>query len=917
MKLLNLKKVKATAWGRAVPIGPDISDDWVDESGESLYWIARKEFTLPEDVSSADVLVVADRDYHMYVNDIRVAKRRNFFDATKYMWARRHDNISKRLKKGVNSLSFLIRSDPWRNKNHVALRPMLLCHVTMRHGDVVTTIDTDKSWEVSIISNWRSRIAMNNTGTIAFETIRLPEVRNQILVGVPNAIEFTNAKEIDPSVKIPEILRPSFAGARSRVHTKKRVVCENVCALPDRLLSFELSEAPKTRRGEPLFVFTAQFESAEERTLHFSASSIFHYRFELNDVAVKEKNSVPSIHQNPAKDYLSPAGSGLVKKGLNEIRIEILERQFTCGRFRFASDSPQLMDPSAWRGQNGTEPVARLETMELSESVGAKFIHEDLQTTIVEEDGAYTFKHQTLKDKLASLLLDMGDLLTGRLGFRIRSQSTGNILLGYGLFDANDKAVDCHAQMRRSVDVLEVPRGESVYDAFDVRAFRYLDLILENFEGDVKIDDIIVEEPLFFDEEASSFTASDEKINMLWRASRRTAQLCKTEIYTDNPDREHTQWIDNVYHNALSGYYLFGDTEQVAQVLEEFTFQQQSDGQLPGYAPGVWFPRKPLQCHMALFVFSCYEYFMHSGDYKFAHAIFDVIMAMIGHWETYRNSTGLLTGLETVFVDWGVHVYSYANVDGEPVGTLTSMNCYYLGVLSHAAEIARWTGKRGKQIELEQTRDDLAAAIRKNLFEPEVGLFRDGLGGDLVENSYSEPANALAVLFGAARKGDEHGILERAFCPRRGLDVIPANAHFTTQAGAALFNAEHDEFALQWIRKNFLPMLERGPGTIWERWDGFCSPCQGTGAGLAYLFARYFTGLHPLRPGYEVIGVDLHPSGLSSVNAELSTPKGTFHVDWSDGDTGIDYRLRVPKKLAGNEIVDVSSKKLSMTVTTA
>ena len=96
----------------------------------------------------------------------------------------------------------------------------------------------------------------------------------------------------------------------------------------------------------------------------------------------------------------------------------------------------------------------------------------------------------------------------------------------------------------RAVDVLEVPAGEAAYRAFDVRTFNLLDLVFEGFEGQVAVREIRVEEPVFLDEGASSFESSDTLVNGVWEASRRTAQLCCTEVCVDNPEREHGQWVD-------------------------------------------------------------------------------------------------------------------------------------------------------------------------------------------------------------------------------------------------------------------------------------------------------------------------------------------------------------------------------------
>ena len=183
------------------------------------------------------------------------------------------------------------------------------------------------------------------------------------------------------------------------------------------------------------------------------------------------------------------------------------------------------------------------------------------------------------------------------------------------------------------------------------------------------------------------------------------------------------------------------------------------------------------------------------------------------------------------------------------------------------------------------------------------------------ERSFSQPANALAVMYGAAPAGREQAILRRAFDPPEGIEIIPTNALFAWKACEAMFEAGLDETAVRLMRDRFGAMLEAGSDTLWETWSPHASHCQGTGAGPAYLLCRYLAGVYPAEPGYGAIGIDPHPAGLDHLRSVLNTPFGRIDVHWQrDGDE-IRYRLALPETLRDRSITKPNWVRLELVST--
>ncbi len=631
-----------------------------------------------------------------------------------------------------------------------------------------------------------------------------------------------------------------------------------------------------------------------------AGSTLFEYSIELNGKKIYRQNDLPGRHQMPLPSYLVFATSAMSRKGRNTLRIIIANRQKNWRKFQLAIDG--VVDEIIWNIPHKTIAI------ELPDRIGAKQIFDSNNININNDPFSITVSRC---DTRRFAVLDFGQVITGRLTLQIKANSSGQIYLAYG-FNCSKGSVDCNRMHLRAVDILKVPQGKSTYNAFDLRTFRYLELVFEGFDDDeVTISDINLAEDIFLDDRQSSFDSSDITANKIFSASKRTAQLCCTEVFVDNPEREHTQWIDCTLAVTSAGNYLFGDYRRTEKVLREFALSQQEDGQLPGYAPGRWFPRIPLQGHMAFFAIGTHRYFMHTGNERFAEDMLKIIMKMIDHWERHRTKNNLITDLHTVFVDWGSHIYSYGRGSKGPTGALTTLNSYYLGVLKLTADLAEFLGKEKTASQLRAIYEQVRNAIWKQMFDPQLGLFRDGVGNPEAERNISQPANILAVLYGAAPRGKRAEILARAFTDDT-LGIIPANAHFVRQAGEALFEAGLGELALEWIRDGFGKMIDTGPGTLWETWEPYASLCQATGAGIGYLFSRYLAGLYPIEPGYRKIAIFPQPSGLKYVNANLLTPYGHITIRWQSKGEKIIYHLSLPKALQNNPIVKADYVDLIM-----
>ncbi len=508
----------------------------------------------------------------------------------------------------------------------------------------------------------------------------------------------------------------------------------------------------------------------------------------------------------------------------------------------------------------------------------------------------------------AYVVLEAAEIVRARVFFTVESESAGTIEIAYGDHRVGN-SVDCTRMGRFAAEAVEISPGQTLFESPEPRAFRFAAIFFSGFQAPVSLTKLRLEEDEYLALGGARFACDSPSVVSLWKASLRTAQLCSAEIYMDNPDREQGQWIDNALPLMEAGYYWAGDFSTPAGCLAEFGLNQTTSGELPGYAPGKWFPRLPLQCHMALYVVACHNHFLQTGDRGFAAAILPVLTRTQRHWEKHLGQRLMIADLHTVFVDWGSEIYSYKHSwTGKPMpptGILTSMNAYYLLALRRIADMAGAAGENALARKLQHQAAVLEGTMRQHLYDPSIGLFRDGLDNPLAERTCSQTANILAAWAGIEVPGGIPKMLERAFGEQALPDIIPANAQFSYQTLSALYLHHCDGLAERWMQTGFGLMLEHGYTTLGEKWLGQenRSICQGSGSAIAACTARYILGVYPAEPGYGKIGFSPHPGSLSRASGRIFTPLGPIDAEWRKEPSGLTGRIKLSPGLQGVDVI--------------
>lgn len=503
------------------------------------------------------------------------------------------------------------------------------------------------------------------------------------------------------------------------------------------------------------------------------------------------------------------------------------------------------------------------------------------------EDDPHTSAHvRTVPGSDVSFLIDFGREVTGFPHFQVRGAAGGEIIdMGYGevLQDAAGAFVPpATGKLGRLnpdrdgvhyADRYLCRPGDQVYQTFDKRAFRYMQVVVRNAPAGLDLGSVGIIFSTFPVEEKGTFNCSDERLNSIWKVGRYTCQLNMEDGYTDCPWRERGQWWGDARVEALINYYSFGDTSLIRKALRQHAQSMNEEGMTWGVYPTDWDGGR-LPSFTLIWVSTLWDYYQHTGDAELVKELFPKVRTTLDKFFAPRVSAeGLLKDVPYwVFIDW-------APVDDK--GQPGALNAYYYDALRSAAQMAKLAGD-ASATDYDRRALDVKRAMNTHLWDAGAHAYRDSLlpNGKLT-GKITQQTNSLCVLFDIAPKAEQAAILDMIYAPENEQRVVQAGSpYFSYYQLAALYHAGRDRQALNYIRDHWGKMLDWGATTWWEMWTPGASFCHGWSGGPTYNFPAEIAGIKPLKPGFEEVEVAPHWVGLQYATATVPTRRGDVSVGW-------------------------------------
>jgi hypothetical protein len=377
-----------------------------------------------------------------------------------------------------------------------------------------------------------------------------------------------------------------------------------------------------------------------------------------------------------------------------------------------------------------------------------------------------------------------------------------------------------------------------------------------------------------WDDDAATFHSSDPVLDKVWDLCHYSIKATTfAGIFVDG-DRERLAYEADAYLAQL-GYYA-GDADPR---ISRATFDRLM--KFPTW-PSEWAP------HV---VFIAYADWMQNGDKVWLAAHYEELKTKLLNERV--GPDGLVTSTPELIrrgdnVDWPVNErddYVFTSVN-------TVVNAFHLRALQEMCRLADALGKTQEAAEFLEREKTAQAVFQMKLFDPERGLYRDGVGTDHA----SLHANLFPLAFGLVPPDKRPRIAQ--WLAGRGMAGSVYAAQYLLEG---LFENGEDAAALALMTapgdRSWRHMVDSGATITWEAWDQKYKPNQdwnhAWGAAPANLLPRFVLGAQPLIPGWSRALIQPHPGTLTWVEGRMPTPRGELEVSWKR-EKNFTLRLTLP-----------------------
>ncbi|MBQ3508072.1 MAG: hypothetical protein IJA91_05920, partial [Clostridia bacterium] len=514
-------------------------------------------------------------------------------------------------------------------------------------------------------------------------------------------------------------------------------------------------------------------------------------------------------------------------------------------------------------------------------------------------------------------LWDGGESRVGFIRLAVTCEQAGVIDLVHSELLSTDGTIPYYHNI---VTRLHVPAGLTEFVTMEPALARYV-MVYFRGVGAVTVHNLSILDDAYPDECRTSFLCSDENVNRLYQAAKKTLLLNTRDIFMDCPERERGGWLCDSLWTARAAALMLSDSRVEREFLENFLLTP-ADGMFHGFFPEVYPALKPSYKDMTgittwSFWLMCEvcEFIRRTGDITFRKQHKPRISAFVAGTKDFLGSSGLLENLPWLFVDWSMSNYGEYQ---HPVST--PANALYAYMMT---ELGETFGQPDWVAEGQRVRSLLRKAIIGNGDATDVKYIPDSFNIDENGTLHSRDRYSEAAMYTALWSGlftvEEAPQLVKAVRDKMG--PAPLYAKDPTVGGSQLFiglcirldmlsrqgyyNKMYED-----MRAIFDPQLKEGPGTLWENEAiDTSSRCHGFTAHVGVHLIRDVLGLgipvfDQKGDGARSLTIAPHICGLRWAKGTHETPDGIISVSWRyDGESftlkislpaDMDYQIELP-----------------------
>lgn len=372
----------------------------------------------------------------------------------------------------------------------------------------------------------------------------------------------------------------------------------------------------------------------------------------------------------------------------------------------------------------------------------------------------------------------------------------------------------------------------------------------------------------------AAFRSDDELLNRIFDVAVETFRQCSGMFFIDGIKRDRWVWSGDAYQSYVVNPYIFFDKE-----INERTLLQ-----LRGNL-GIKQHLNTIVDYSMLWIIALKQQYEMTGDLRFIEGIYEKAEDLTGLLMRQTNELGFIYGRpqDWIFIDW-------ADIDKE--GTLAAEQVLLVKTYEVMAELAELVGRDGNFYR--EKKEALYENLLRYFWDEEKGAFIDSYESG--RRHVTRHANIFAIYFDLADEAMREKI-------RKNVIMNPEIAEITTpyfkffELETLCKLGDLDE-VMRRMKEYWGGMLEKDAVTFWEEFDPaqgspeqyamYADPygkslCHAWGASPIYFIGKYFLGVRPTAPGYEIYTVEPKLQYFKALDAKVPVRGGAVRLLLKDG----------------------------------
>lgn len=440
---------------------------------------------------------------------------------------------------------------------------------------------------------------------------------------------------------------------------------------------------------------------------------------------------------------------------------------------------------------------------------------------------------------------------------------------------------------RCSKETLKLTRN-SEYRGFHLHSAGILHVKLKNCadtESTVNIGFITTCYPVSAD---ATTVTGDEELDKVLSVCKHTLKYCRQTHHLDSPRHcEPLACTGDYYIESLMTAFSFGD-----QRLSEFDVLRTAE--ILRHNDGRMFHTT----YSLIWVRMLYDTYMMGGNAALLTDCRDALDMLLKRFEKYVGDNGLIeTPPDYMFVDW-IYIDSLSMHHPPKCLGQSALNMFYYMALTFAGKIYAVLGDDNETNACAEKCISLKKAINTNLYDPEKGMYFEGLNTPSAEETlnrwlpqnkekryYLKHSNILAAYTSVCDTETAKMLIDKIMTDEIEGDVQPYFMHYLFEA--IYTHGLRDKYTLKVAERWKKPTAECPKGLV----EGFVAPeptycfdhSHAWGGTPLWSIPKALLGLEIEKPAYEEIALSPSLLGLDRARIELPTPKGMLVCELKKG----------------------------------